>query len=65
MDASIYAIGAVLSQVQDGKERVVMYGSKGLVESQEKWCTTHMGNSILCDNPICILLARKRIHLTN
>ncbi len=30
-DASNYAIGAVLSQVQDGKERVIMYGSKGLV----------------------------------
>ncbi len=39
-DASNYAIGAVLSQVQDGKERVIMYGSKGLVGSQQKWCTT-------------------------
>ena len=39
-DASNYAIGGVLSQVQDGKERVIMYGSKGLVGSQQKWCTT-------------------------
>ncbi len=41
MDASNYAIGAVLSQVQDRKDRVIMYGSKGLVGSQVKWCTTH------------------------
>ncbi len=34
-DASNYAIGAILSQVQDGKERVIMYRSKGLV-SQKK-----------------------------
>ncbi len=40
MDASNYVIGAVLSQVQDGKERVIMYDSKGLVGSQTKWCTT-------------------------
>ncbi len=40
-DASNYAIGAVLSQVQVGKERVIMYGLKGPVESYEKWCTTH------------------------
>ncbi len=41
MDANNYVIGAVLSQVQDGKERVIMYGSKGLVGSQAKWCTTY------------------------
>ncbi len=35
-DASKYAIGAVLSQVQNGKERVIMYCSKGLVGSQAK-----------------------------
>ncbi len=40
MDASNYAIGTILSHVQDGKERVIMYASKGLVWSQEKWCTT-------------------------
>ncbi len=36
-DNNIY----VLSQVQDGRERVIMYGSKELVGSQAKWCTTH------------------------
>ncbi len=40
-DVSNYATGDVLSQVQDGKERVIMYRSKGLVGSQEKWCTTY------------------------
>ncbi len=39
-DASNYAIGTVLSQMQDGKERVIMYGSKELVGSQARWCTT-------------------------
>ncbi len=39
-DPCNYAIGAVLSQVQDRKDRVIMYGSKGLVGSQAKWCTT-------------------------
>ncbi len=39
-DVSNYAIGAILAQVQDGKERVIMYRSKGLVGSQQKWCTT-------------------------
>ena len=29
-DASAYAIGAVLSQVQDGMERVIAYGSRCL-----------------------------------
>jgi len=39
-DASNYAIGGVLSQVQDGKERVIMYGSKCLSGPQLRWCTT-------------------------
>ena len=39
-DASDYQIGGVLSQVQDGKERVIMYASKGFHGSQLRWCTT-------------------------
>ncbi len=35
-DVSNYAIGVVLSQVHDGKETVIMFGSKELVGSQEK-----------------------------
>ncbi len=40
-DASEYAIGAVLSQVQEGEERVVAYGSKALALSQRNYCTTY------------------------
>ena len=40
-DASNFAIGAVLSQVQeDGEEHVIMYGSRHLAGSQQNWCTT-------------------------
>jgi len=39
-DASNYAIGGVLSQVQDGEERVIMYASKAMAGSQLRWCTT-------------------------
>ncbi len=33
-DASNLAIGAVLSQVQDGEEKVIIYGSKAFSGSQ-------------------------------
>jgi len=39
-DASDYQIGGVLSQKQDGHERVIMYASKGFHGSQLRWCTT-------------------------
>ncbi len=39
-DASNLAIGAVLSQVQNGEEKVIMYGSKAFSGSQRWWCTT-------------------------
>ncbi len=39
-DASNLAIGAVLSQVQDGEEKVIMYGAKAFSGSQRRWCTT-------------------------
>ena len=39
-DASDYQIGGVLSQIQDGEERVIAYSSKGFVGSQKRWCTT-------------------------
>ena len=39
-DASDDAIGAVLSQVQDGKERVVAYGSFVLSTAQRNYCVT-------------------------
>ena len=39
-DASDYAIGAVLSQVQNGEERVVCYASCTLTPEQRRYCTT-------------------------
>ena len=39
-DASGHAVGAVLSQVQDGEERVIAYASKALHGGQENHCTT-------------------------
>ena len=39
-DASHGAIGSVLSQVQNGEERVLAYGSKKLSQTQRKYCIT-------------------------
>ena len=39
-DASLYGVGAVLSQIQDGEEKVIAYGSKALSTSQQNYCTT-------------------------
>jgi transposase InsO family protein len=39
-DASNFAIGAVLSQVQNGVERVVAYGSRALDRREQNYCVT-------------------------
>lgn len=39
-DASHYAIGGVLSQVQNGKERVISYGSRSLTRAERNYCVT-------------------------
>lgn len=39
-DASLFGIGAVLSQVHNGKERVIAYASGTLNRSQRRYCTT-------------------------
>ena len=39
-DASNYSIGAVLSQEQDGLERVISYSSRRLGPVQERYCVT-------------------------
>ena len=39
-DASAYAIGAVLSQVQEGRERVIAYGSRCLDKPERNYCVT-------------------------
>ena len=39
-DASAYGIGGVLSQVQQGKERVIAYYSKTLSPAERNYCVT-------------------------
>jgi hypothetical protein len=39
-DASAYAIGAVWSQVQDGRESVIAYGSRCLDKPEGNYCVT-------------------------
>jgi hypothetical protein len=40
-DASQFAIGAVLSQMQEGVERVIAYASKTLSSTQRNYCVTY------------------------
>ena len=39
-DASDFAIGAELIQIQDGKEKVIAYGSYSLTAEQRRYCAT-------------------------
>ena len=39
-DASNYSIGAVLTQIQDGTERVIAYSSKMLSKTERNYCIT-------------------------
>ena len=39
-DASDTAIGAVLSQIHDGEERVISYASRCLTKAKRKYCVT-------------------------
>ncbi|KAL0162302.1 hypothetical protein M9458_041698, partial [Cirrhinus mrigala] len=39
-DASNFGIGAVLSQLQRGEERVLAYGSRSLTPAEQNYCTT-------------------------
>lgn len=39
-DASAYAVGAVISQIQEGQEKVISYASKTLSPSERNYCTT-------------------------
>lgn len=48
IDASGEAIGAVLSQMQDGRERVISYGSRTLTKSERNYCITDMESLAVC-----------------
>ena len=39
-DASLFAVGGVLNQIQDGREVVIAYASRSLRLSQRRYCTT-------------------------
>ena len=39
-DASLYGIGGILSQIQDGEEKVIAYASRTLNPAQQHYCTT-------------------------
>lgn len=39
-DASEFALGAELLQIQDGQERTISYASIGLLPEQKRYCTT-------------------------
>ena len=39
-DASLFAVGGVLNQLQDDREVVIAYGSQSLWLSQRRYCTT-------------------------
>ena len=39
-DASNQGVGAVLSQVQEGKEKVIVYYSRALTKSERRYCVT-------------------------
>ena len=41
IDPSSQGLGAVLSQMHEGQERVIAYASKSLSKSQKRYCTTY------------------------
>mgnify|MGYP000635714642 FL=1 len=41
-DASLLGLGAVLSQIQDGEERVIHYWSRALTKTEKHYCPTYL-----------------------
>ncbi len=56
-DANNLAIGAVLSQVQDGEEKIIMYGSKAFSASKQSF----RYNSF-CNGEVFLLLVKPGVH---
>ena len=55
-DASSISISGCLSQVQNGVERVLAYGSKSLSSAQRRYCTTkqELLAVVQCKRPACV-----------
>ena len=53
-DASDTGIGAVLSQVKDGTERVVSFASKSLTKAERRYCVTRR---VVCGSVLCPILS--------
>ena len=49
-DASNFGIGAVLSQIQDGAEKVISYSSRTLSEAEQMYCVTKKKCWQLCSS---------------
>ena len=47
---SAFAVGAVLSQVQDGEERYLAYGSRCISQVEKNYCVTYYQHYLLCKN---------------
>lgn len=55
IDASTFAIGGVLSQVQDGNERVIAYFSKSHSHLKRNYCVT-------CKELLAVLKTLQQFH---
>ena len=62
-DASNTGVGGILSQVQEGKERVICYGSKKLDKAQQNYCVTR--RELLAVITFVTLFTRPRISPTH
>ena len=63
-DASLFAIGGVLSQIQNEEEVVIAYASRSLRLSQRRYCTTRremLAAVVMCTLPV--LLERKSVYV--
>ena len=62
VDACDISIGAILSQTQDGEEKVIAYGSRSLNKSEQNYCVTDhelLAVRYFTEYYRCYLLGRK------